>query len=278
MVARQRLVTKVRDSTPAAGRSPDRTIALPSRAMEASIPTEQGPRRSIPPEALQSTDRFASLLPPVGAVLAVVAAALAPSIAAAEVYRCSVNGEFVYQQVPCAPDLPVVRPVPMKPSAVAANPVTVPVPDERRRQAELMREKNAREREAIQRGFTTQAPKRPGDLPDPILAVGTQLTQEQVCKAAIATIMGRDPGIVRGYYEEGGVTYLAYQRPDDGKLWKYKCRLDGRTVLWGMADGRWRNHSLDGTVSFERAAQSLVIRQQHSDGSGNSRSFSLGAL
>ena len=39
--------------------------------------------------------------------------------------------------------------------------------------------------------------------------------------------MGRHPGIVKRYLETDGVTFLACVRPNDGKLWQYKCRLDG---------------------------------------------------
>ena len=82
-----------------------------------------------------------------------------------------------------------------RPTAVVPKSVVVPTPDERRMQADLMREKNAREREAIQRNFAAPAPKRPSDLPEPVRGVGTQLTQEQVCRAAIATSWDGTPGL-----------------------------------------------------------------------------------
>lgn len=87
--------------------------------------------------------------------------------------------------------------------------------------------------------------------------------------------MGRDPRIVTAVREAEGVTFLSYVRPNDGTVWSYKCRTQGRIVSWGNANGRWRDHPLDGTVSFERTNTSLVIRQRHSDSSVSTKSFAV---
>jgi hypothetical protein len=46
-------------------------------------------------------------------------------------------------------------------------------------------------------------------------------SKEQGCKAAVATMMGRDPKIVKVKKTKDGIVYLSYRRPDDGKLWAY---------------------------------------------------------
>lgn len=50
--------------------------------------------------------------------------------------------------------------------------------------------------------------------------------------------------------EEGGtLVALSYTRSDDGKLFKYECKLDGDNIVWrgvdifgpGEGPGRWRD-------------------------------------
>lgn len=63
-----------------------------------------------------------------------------------------------------------------------------------------------------------------------------------LCRAAIASIMGRDINIISGDGSNGGDIRVSYVRPDDGTSWLYKCRVDrnAKAISWGMSDGRWR--------------------------------------
>ena len=98
-------------------------------------------------------------------------------------------------------------------------------------------------------------------------------TEQQICRAAIATIMHKDVSIVSASGE--GVIAVSYR---SDSLQKFKCRLEGARVMWGSADGRWRNHSLDEKVMWEAIGDTLVIRQPWSDGSLTEDEFSKDQL
>ena len=100
----------------------------------------------------------------------------------------------------------------------------------------------------------------------------------QICKAAVATVMGRDPIIMSIDQVQGEVVYLSYIRQDDGKKWGYKCRLEGNRIIWGAYDGRWRTHPMDSIITFQVKGDVLNIEDRFSDGSTNRKSFNLKQL
>jgi hypothetical protein len=67
-------------------------------------------------------------------------------------------------------------------------------------------------------------------------------SNNQLCKAGIAALMGRNPGTIKINRVKNDVIYLSYRRPDDGKDWRYKCKIQGNRIMWGADDGRWRDH------------------------------------
>lgn len=81
----------------------------------------------------------------------------------------------------------------------------------------------------------------------------------QVCKATIGALFGRNPAIIKIDRIEGYEVYLSYRRPDDGTRWSYKCILEGRRVMWGGADGRWRNDPADEIVEYTTTPQEVII-------------------
>jgi hypothetical protein len=78
--------------------------------------------------------------------------------------------------------------------------------------------------------------------------------------------MGRDPRIIRVDRTQGDTAYLSYVRPDDGKRWKYKCKLDGNKIVWGADDGRWRTHPDDSVITYNARGSSLTVIERYSDG------------
>jgi hypothetical protein len=105
-----------------------------------------------------------------------------------------------------------------------------------------------------------------------------ETTTGRVCKAGIALIMGRDPAIIRVDRFTNGVAYLRYTRPDDGTVWRYKCKLEGAQIIWGADDGRWRTHPDDEVITYIINQDSVVVRENYADGSNTEESFPLSSL
>ena len=115
-----------------------------------------------------------------------------------------------------------------------------------------------------------------------ILSVFSTLTAEagsvsapKLCKAAIATIMGRSPDIINA--RGNSVISVDYTR-GDGTFWDYKCRVEGNRIIWGAPEGRWRTHRLDPKITFRTGANSVQIIETFSDGTSNKQSFSISDL
>lgn len=102
-------------------------------------------------------------------------------------------------------------------------------------------------------------------------------TGEQICKAAIGTLMGRDPLSIRVTEKIGTVVHLYYVR-NDGTKWAYRCRLEGQKIIWATADGRWRTEASDEKITFRAKSGSLEINQQYSDGSSSKETFKKSQL
>lgn len=97
-------------------------------------------------------------------------------------------------------------------------------------------------------------------------------SQEQICKAAIGTIMGRDPKIVKVTKNENGVAFLYYIRRDDQSKWAYRCKLEGTRVIWaGDPGGRWRTDPRDEQLSYQVNGDMLTIVEKFSDGSTSAK-------
>lgn len=90
----------------------------------------------------------------------------------------------------------------------------------------------------------------------PAISSARTISQEDICKASIATIMGRDPSIMKIDTIQGDVVYLSYIRSNDETRWSYKCKLDGSKVIWGNAEGRWRTEEL---VTFTVSGDTVTI-------------------
>ncbi len=98
--------------------------------------------------------------------------------------------------------------------------------------------------------------------------------REMVCKAGIAIMMGRDPKTMTAKPQGGGVTRIQYRRPDDNKLWKMDCRIDGNRFMWRGVDsfgndgpGRWRNSPEDEVINFSISGKVITMTETFSDGS-----------
>jgi hypothetical protein len=103
-------------------------------------------------------------------------------------------------------------------------------------------------------------------------------TDQQICKATIAKLMGKNPSIININKISGNVIYLSYIRPFDGSHWAYRCKLEGTTAIWASDVGRWRTGQYDSTFNFSVNKNNLKISVLYSDGSSDDKSYSLQQL
>lgn len=101
-----------------------------------------------------------------------------------------------------------------------------------------------------------------------------------VCKAGIAILMGRDPKTMTTTPQPDGLTRVQYRRPDDNKLWKTDCRIDGNRFLWRGIDsfgndgpGRWRDGPDDEVITFTINKKTVTMNERYSDGSTTSETY-----
>jgi hypothetical protein len=142
--------------------------------------------------------------------------------------------------------------------------------EELRKKADEARERNAREREEIQKNF--QSPSAAG-------APTSHPTENQICRAAIAALMGRVPTsiAVTGKYQDA--IHTRYTRPSDRTVWENRCRVVGDVVQWATMSGPWRTRPGDELITFLLApTQEIVIKIGNADGSFNLYPFALSAL
>jgi hypothetical protein len=72
-----------------------------------------------------------------------------------------------------------------------------------------------------------------------------------ICRAAMATITGRDLKLFQAADAPDGTIALTYARPFDNFVWAYHCRLEGNRVIWADEPGRWRQDAKDDKISYE---------------------------
>jgi hypothetical protein len=103
-------------------------------------------------------------------------------------------------------------------------------------------------------------------------------TKNQICKAGIAKIMGRNPTGMNIDRITEKTIFISYVRTDDRKKFSYKCKINGNRIIWGSVSGRWREHSMDSKVSFKVNGNMITVKDQFNDGSSSSETFTLKQL
>lgn len=103
-------------------------------------------------------------------------------------------------------------------------------------------------------------------------------TGQQICVATVATSMGRDPSIIKVSSSQENITSLSYYRSEDGKYWKYRCKLEGDKVIWASDPGRWRTGQYDSKITFSVDGDSLNILENYSDGSSTTKTYNKNQL
>lgn len=82
------------------------------------------------------------------------------------------------------------------------------------------------------------------------------IDNQDLCYAGVATVMNQHQQNVNYSGSVDGVHFYHYRRADDGSLWNFKCKVSGRTIIWGTKNGPWRNRSSDPKVTWEKEGTS----------------------
>jgi hypothetical protein len=113
---------------------------------------------------------------------------------------------------------------------------------------------------------------------NPIPAAYTPNQLSMICKAGIAAEFGRNPKIMTSREIEPGMMRIEYRRPDDPKLWKNDCRVEGNRIVWrtvdaspGSGTGRWRTSENDDVLTFKLDGNAVTT--ESSDGSSASETY-----
>jgi hypothetical protein len=114
-----------------------------------------------------------------------------------------------------------------------------------------------------------------GHIAPSIADTAPSFEPEAICRTAIASIMDRDPKIVRVTRGAGDILFLSYVRPIDNFVWDYRCRIEGNRVVWASEPGRWREDPKDDKVFFEivGGGKQLRIIADHGDGTATKEVF-----
>jgi len=105
-----------------------------------------------------------------------------------------------------------------------------------------------------------------------------EFSDQQICKATVAKVMGKAPSIIKIDKVSGNVTHLSYIRQNDGSHWALRCKLEGSTAIWATGTDRWRTGQYDSKITFSVNKQTLNISEKFSDGSGDDKSYNLKQL
>ena len=119
--------------------------------------------------------------------------------------------------------------------------------------------------------------------PEPFRLDGGDLGR--VCRATIASLMGRSPSIIHVDRIEDRVAYTSYRRPGDRKLWRNACMAGERRVIWAAVEGsgsaagigRWRMSDADEFLTYELKGDDVVITTSYGGEGGASETFRVPA-
>ena len=95
-------------------------------------------------------------------------------------------------------------------------------------------------------------------------------TTQNICKATISIVMGREPSVMSVDRVSGGVVHLSYTR-SDGTHWGYRCKLQGNRAIWATDTGPWRGS----IITYSIHGTGLSIAEKHADGSKTSGVYAL---
>jgi hypothetical protein len=97
-------------------------------------------------------------------------------------------------------------------------------------------------------------------------------SKSTIARYAIAALMGKPVSTVK-VSGKGPQYTVWYVRATDGKRFAYKVKFKGSQILWGNADGRWRDQNEDEKLSYTVKGGQVSITIRYSDGSSDVQVF-----
>jgi hypothetical protein len=107
----------------------------------------------------------------------------------------------------------------------------------------------------------------------------TAASANEICRAGIGAIMGRDPSIM-SIKPEADFLWVTYTRPGDKKVWSYRCRVSGNRIEWADEAGSWRNKPQSTLVTFEiiNGGKAIRVTEDFRDGSKTDKTYARSKL
>jgi hypothetical protein len=84
-------------------------------------------------------------------------------------------------------------------------------------------------------------------------------SEEQICKAGIATNNGRSAKDIRFLAKQGETITVAYAR-DDGRVYGYACKIEGNSIQWRDQSMSSWNNSIKLSFALSDDGSSLSIK------------------
>jgi len=97
-------------------------------------------------------------------------------------------------------------------------------------------------------------------------------TETEIAKYTMSAIMDQQPEIIN-VKDNNGIYFVSYTRKDDGKKFDYKIKFNGKNIIWGNSDGRWRDTQYDEKIKYSKKENKLTITQTFEDGSNIDKEF-----
>jgi len=98
--------------------------------------------------------------------------------------------------------------------------------------------------------------------------------KNKIAKAVISSIMGVEPKDINAM-PMLDMGYILVEYPIEGKYVGYKVKFEKGKIVWGVLNGRWRDHERDSVISYRIIQDELLISEKFNDGSLINNTFTL---
>lgn len=83
----------------------------------------------------------------------------------------------------------------------------------------------------------------------------------EIAKYVTAYLYGISPTIVKSYTIKNIIETIYYNNL--GNIVESIFKIEKNKVVWGIKDGRWRNHSNDSVITYEINKNTIRITEKH---------------